>query len=1010
MRIIKRIVSLISITALLLLPLSSYAVEDPLSGTTGSCVWSFDSETGTLTISGEGDMADYQDPSDTPWYYLKSFITKVVASDGVRTIGERAFFSFDSIKNVELGDDVEIIKLFAFGYCTSFEEVKFGDSLEIIGVEAFVECHTLDDVNLPDSLITLDSFAFQGCSGMKKLSLGNSLITIGSHAFSYCSNLTSISLPDSVKTVDWGAFEGCRNLKDIELNDGLEFIGREAFSSNWKLTEITIPDSVRYIGYFEDGAAHTSENLIPGSPFQSDLKLSNIIVSENNPYWSFSDGVFYSKDKKTLISYLRTNSTSDFTVPDGVNCIAEYAFMSSTFESLTLPASVVEIIGNPFEQCKNLTDIYFLGTSYDWDHIYESHDITWSGLKNSGISIHYMSKVSGPVSGTTGDCVWSFDSETGTLTISGEGKMADYADPTNTPWYHLKDYVTKVIADEGVETIGERAFYEFNGIESVVFSDTVEFIDSYAFCRCGKLEDVKFGNGLKNTYWSSFSFCSSLTKITFPDSILQVDGRAFANCTSLTEVNFGKGLSSINYGAFAYCSSLSSISIPANVHEINNEAFYECKSLENVELNEGLIILGTDVFHGCEALKSITIPDSVCFMGSAIFDWQLVLNYSKSIWGSPFSCCEALTEINISSDNNYLSYSNGVLFNKDKTVLITYLTTQFDSSYTIPDTVNSISSSAFAFSNLESITIPKSVTVIDESAFRNCVRIKDIYYEGNVDEWENIRTNYNNSVKNMFKNVTVHYNASYTPDPTSEPQTSETTLATEQTDSTESTVTINTEPTDPTESTAPTVNEPTGPIGPSTPIIDPVTTASTEPKSTEPKATTPSAPKKTQKITAKSSYNLVYGAKSFKIKAKAKGKLSFSAPKNKVIKLSSKGKVKVIGCGIVKVTIKAAKTKVYKKATKKIKITVRPQKPEFKTGKGTVAKYVISFTKVKKISGYEFQYRAKNAKKWKKIYLKKNASRIVLKNLTSIHYRIKLRAYKLVGKKKLYGAFDKASF
>ena len=58
-------------------------------------------------------------------------------------------------------------------------------------------------------------------------------------------------------------------------------------------------------------------------------------------------------------------------------------------------------------------------------------------------------------SGTTGDCKWSFDEDTGTLTISGNGEMGDYNDNNSAPWYLYKDLIKEVIIENGVTSIGD---------------------------------------------------------------------------------------------------------------------------------------------------------------------------------------------------------------------------------------------------------------------------------------------------------------------------------------------------------------------------------------------------------------------------------------------------------------------------------------------------------------------------------------------------------------------------
>ena len=94
--------------------------------------------------------------------------------------------------------------------------------------------------------------------------------------------------------------------------------------------------------------------------------------------------------------------------------------------------------------------------------------------------------------GTTGDCTWSFDENTGILTISGTGAMQRSYTTSNTPWNAYKDQITTVVIEDGVTTIGSNAF----------------------------------------------AGCSSLTSVTIPASVTTIGGSAFAGCISLTTVTY----------------------------------------------------------------------------------------------------------------------------------------------------------------------------------------------------------------------------------------------------------------------------------------------------------------------------------------------------------------------------------------------------------------------------------------------------------------------------------------
>lgn len=483
--------------------------------------------------------------------------------------------------------------------------------------------------------------------------------------------------------------------------------------------------------------------------------------------------------------------------------------------------------------------------------------------------------------------------------------------------------------------------------------------------------------------------------------------------------------------AFMSCDTLQSVYFPDTLTIIGPCAFYKNTVIQKVSLPDGLEEIRANAFNGCTNLTDINIPKSVTKLGEACIRgipfWKDRDNWYKDAF---LFINDILIDVQPWIDKELVVIKEGTKAIGD------YAMSKSETKRVIlPGSVKSIGVDAFYdCRNLESVYIPEGVTEISASAFHNCTNLTEVTIPASVESIGRFAFGYKSegwntepyglTIKGYSGTAAEEYadqngitfvDLGEAPYPTA-PDTFETeseTVSESETESVTETVTeTETETVIVTETDTSTEPKETD-IIPTETVTEP-TESFTEPQPTETvpaptKPTAPSVKKKTQEITVKS-YNLVYGAKSFKIKAFAKGKLSFSVRKNSVIRLNSKGEVKVIGCGIVKIIVKAAKTELYKSAKKTITITVRPQKPMFKNGGGTTARYVINFKKLKDVSGYELFYRAKGDKKWKIAYAKKNASSIVLENLKFSQYEIKLRGYKRVGKKKLYGAFVKAGF
>jgi hypothetical protein len=146
---------------------------------------------------------------------------------------------------------------------------------------------------------------------------------------------------------------------------------------------------------------------------------------------------------------------------------------------------------------------------------------------------------------------------------------------------------------------------------------------------------------------------------------------------------------------------------------IGNSSFKMCSDIKSLTIPDSVTTIERAAFSNCESLETVNIPSSV-----------------KNIEIQAFIYCSSLREFTVDDNNEYYSTQDGVLFNKDKTLLVQYPIGKDGDSYKIPESVTSLGNSSFISSKLKSVAIPDTVTSIAVHTFTYCEDLDNITYKG----------------------------------------------------------------------------------------------------------------------------------------------------------------------------------------------------------------------------------------------------------------------------------------
>ena len=292
--------------------------------------WRYDSATGTLTISGEGDMTVYSSYTRTPWRSLRNEINTLIVENGVTSISQQAFFQQFALSRVILGDSVATIGSNAFAHCGVLAEINLPEGLTSIGTYAFYLCKLLEDVKLPASLVSVDAYAFDYCYLLRAVTVPEDVTQVGNYAFANCPALEEAVFLSENTTFGSNVFKSASTALSLS---GYAGSTAEAYAVANGHTFVPFAN-----GTLGDGVTWTV------SP------AGRLIISGSGPMADYT-----SATQSPLYSF-RDQITS-VVIEEGVTTVGAYVFGNCAMTSVSLPDSLTAIGNSAFRRCVRLDGI-----------------------------------------------------------------------------------------------------------------------------------------------------------------------------------------------------------------------------------------------------------------------------------------------------------------------------------------------------------------------------------------------------------------------------------------------------------------------------------------------------------------------------------------------------------------------------------------------------------------------------------------------------------------------------
>ena len=411
-------------------------------------------------------------------------LTGLFIPQSVESIGGGIFGDCDALQSVEIEDennnfifkdgilyDVKNGILVSAVNSLIPEKVIVDECTKTIDYSAFADCNNLYEIEIPQGVVNIGEKAFARLDNLKNIDIPDSVTNITTLAFYRCNGLVSVQVPGSVTAIKNGTFRECNNLKKVILNEGVTKIDGSAFIFCSSLEQIKLPQSLVSIGSgaFDNCTSLISVELpdnaiISSDTFKECKNLSDIVISDTNNNYIVKNGILYNKNMTRILCYPAGIKDTEFSVPDTVKTIGDFAFYGAkVLESVDIPDSVIAINTNAFGECSGLKEV-----------------VIPDSVTSMGEAVFYK-------------CT----------------------------------SLEKVKLSVNITSPNPAVFQYCSSLKEVVLPESMKFISFFMFSYCKEITNIVLPDKLNSVLRSAFQNCDNLKNITVPKNVTTIQDYAF---------------------------------------------------------------------------------------------------------------------------------------------------------------------------------------------------------------------------------------------------------------------------------------------------------------------------------------------------------------------------------------------------------------------------------------------------------------------------------------------------